>query len=114
MRTVPIHRSLNRTNTFMGGDREVIMCSALLAFVTVFFGQSIETTIIGIGFWIITLAAARRINKADPLMRKVYLSNMKFLQGYFPAHTHIMHKDSNSTYRQNFKSGFTRSGYGYK
>ena len=40
MRTVPIHRSLHRVNTFMGGDREVVMCSALIAFISVFSGDS--------------------------------------------------------------------------
>ena len=84
MRTVPIHRSLHRVNTFMGGDREVVMCSALIAFVSVFFGQSFFSLVVGVGFWLVVLTFARIINKSDPLMRKVYLSNLRFRQGYFP------------------------------
>ena len=114
MRTVPIHRSLHRINTFMGGDREVVMCSALIAFVSVFFGQSFFSLFVGVGFWLVVLTFARIINKADPLMRKVYLSNLRFRQGYFPATSHILHKTTASTFRQNFKTGFKSSGFGYK
>ncbi|MBQ8976875.1 MAG: VirB3 family type IV secretion system protein [Succinivibrionaceae bacterium] len=114
MRTVPIHRSLHRVNTFMGGDREVVMCSALIAFISVFFGQSFSSFVLGIAFWLVVLTFARIINKSDPLMRKVFMSNLRFRQGYFPAHSHIMHKESLMTYRQNFKTGFKSSGFGYK
>ena len=57
---------------------------------------------------------ARIINKSDPLMRKVYLSNLRFRQGYFPATSHILHMTTASTFRQNFKTGFKSSGFGYK
>ena len=114
MRTVPIHRSLNRINTFMGGDREIVMCSALIAFVAIFFGQSVTSAALGISFWLIVLTAARQINKADPMMRKVYLANLKFRQGYFPPRTHIRHTESLNTFRQNYKTGFKPSGFGYK
>lgn len=114
MRTVPIHRSLNRVNTFMGGDREIVMCSALIAFVSVFFGQSLLSAVLGISFWLIVLTVARQVNKADPMMRKVYISNLRFRQGYFPPLSHIRHQENYSTFRQNFKIGFKSSGFGYK
>lgn len=111
MRTVPIHRSLNRANTFLGGDREVVMCAGLISFVAIFFGQSLISTITGIIFWLSVLGVARQLAKADPLMRKVFVADLKFRQRYFPATSHILRKGG---CRQNFRAGFKSSGYGYK
>ncbi len=37
LETVPIHRALTRSNLFLGGDRELVMFSGLLAGTMVFY-----------------------------------------------------------------------------
>jgi hypothetical protein len=39
LRTIPIRRAGNRENLFMGGDRELVMFSGLLAFALIFSAQ---------------------------------------------------------------------------
>lgn len=90
LRTVPIHKSLHRVNTFMGGDREVLMVAALIAGSSIFLGQSVSSLIAGIVLWIGILIPARIINKADPLMRHVFLADLHFKQRYYPAKSHVL------------------------
>ena len=45
LRTVPIRRSGNRHNLFMGGDREMVMFSGLLAFALIFSAQELRATV---------------------------------------------------------------------
>ena len=48
LRTIPIRRAGNRDNLFMGGDRELVMFSGLLAFALVFSAQELRATVVGI------------------------------------------------------------------
>lgn len=109
LRTIPIHRSLHRINTFMGGDREMVMIAALISITCIFLGQSLLSTVFGIVFWIFILVTSRLLNKADPLMRKVFIADLKFRQRYFPAHSHVLAK-----FNVNYKTGYSKSGYHYK
>ena len=49
LRTIPIRRSGNRDNLFMGGDRELVMFSGLLAFALVFSAQELRASVAGGG-----------------------------------------------------------------
>ena len=51
LRTIPIHRVGNRHNLFMGGDRELVMFSGLLAFALIFSAQEVRATIFGLSLW---------------------------------------------------------------
>lgn len=78
MRTVPIHRAISRSNLFLGGDRELVMMSGLIAFALIFTAQKWVATIFGIGLWFGALFVLRLMAKADPQMRHVYLRYMKY------------------------------------
>jgi len=84
LRAIPIRRAGNRTNLFMGGDRELVMFSGLLAFALIFSAQELRATIIGLLLWFVSLYLFRVMAKADPQMRKVYLRHIRY-SSYYPA-----------------------------
>jgi type IV secretion system protein VirB3 len=79
-----IHRAGIRPHLFLGGDRELVLSSGLLAFtltVSSFHWPSIAT---GIALWLVALYLLRQMAKSDPLMRHVYLRQLRYRR-YYPA-----------------------------
>ncbi len=87
LRTIPIHRAGNRPNLFMGGDREMVMFTGLVAFALIFSAQDWRATLFGLALWVSALYVFRLMAKGDPLMRQVYLSNRRFRRFYPPRST---------------------------
>ncbi len=84
LRVTPLHRSANRPNLFLGGDRELVMFTGVVAFALVFAAQEWTATLFGISLWLLALYLFRLMAKSDPLMRFVYLRNRVY-QPYYPA-----------------------------
>jgi type IV secretion system protein VirB3 len=84
LRTIPIRRAGNRTQLFMGGDRELVMFSGLIAFALVFSAQELRASIYGLLLWLCSLYLLRLMAKADPQLRFVYLRHRRY-QRYYPA-----------------------------
>jgi type IV secretory pathway TrbD component len=84
LRAIPIRRAGNRDNLFMGGDRELVMFSGLLAGALIFSAQDVRATAFGILLWFGALFALRLMAKADPKLRRVYLRHRRY-QAYYPA-----------------------------
>lgn len=84
LRTIPIRRAGNRHNLFMGGDRELVMFSGLLAFALVFSAQDVGATVFGLALWFFALWVFRKMAKSDPQLRFVYRRQMKY-KHYYPA-----------------------------
>lgn len=84
---VPIRRIGNRHNLFMGGDRELVMLSGLLAFALVFNAQELRAAIVGISLWIGALFLLRLMAKSDPRLRTVYLRHRRYQAYYAPRAT---------------------------
>jgi type IV secretory pathway TrbD component len=84
LRTIPIRRAGNRENLFMGGDRELVMFSGLLAFALIFSAQVLRATVVGLLLWFGALFACRLMAKADPKLRFVYMRHRKY-KPYYPA-----------------------------
>jgi len=84
LRRIPIRRSGNRTNLFMGGDREMVMFSGLLSAVLVLATQNFTAIVLGIILWFFCLKALRMMAKADPFMRQVYLRHRQY-NAFYPA-----------------------------
>lgn len=87
LRTVPIRRAGNRDNLFMGGDRELVMFSGLMAFALIFSAQELRATVIGLVLWFGALFALRLMAKSDPKLRLVYLRHRKYKRYYAPRST---------------------------
>ncbi|MEI6269477.1 MAG: conjugal transfer protein TrbD [Methylococcaceae bacterium] len=84
LRTIPVRRAGNRPNLFMGGDRELVMFTGLIAFALVFSAQELRATLYGMILWLGSLYLLRLMAKADPQMRVVYLRHRRY-QRYYPA-----------------------------
>ncbi|HEK2843861.1 TPA: conjugal transfer protein TrbD [Proteus mirabilis] len=101
LRTIPIRRAGNRENLFMGGDRELVMFSGLLAGALIFSAQDIKATVFGICLWFGSLFVCRLMAKSDPKMRAVYLRHRHY-KSYYPARS------------TPFRENTTRQGKQYK
>src|SRR6202167_2539605 len=84
LRAIPIRRAGNRHNLFMGGDRELVMFSGLLAAALVFSAQEWKATIFGVFLWFTSLYLLRLMAKSDPKMRPVYMRHRRY-KGSYPA-----------------------------
>lgn len=84
LRMTPLHRSGNRPQLFLGGDRELVMFTGVVAFALVFSAQDWTASGFGVGLWVCALYLFRLMAKADPLMRFVYLRHRRY-QVYYPA-----------------------------
>lgn len=87
IRTVPIRRAGNRDNLFLGGDREMVMFTGLLAGALVFSAQEIKAAIFGTLLWIGALQVFRLMAKADPKIRFVYMRQRRYRRYYAPRST---------------------------
>ncbi len=87
LRTVPIRKAGNRHNLFMGGDRELVMFSGLLAGALIFSAQQWKATIFGILLWFSSLYLLRLMAKHDPKLRAVYMRHRRYKSYYPPRST---------------------------
>ena len=90
-RAIPIRQSLHRPELVMGGEREPVMCAALMAIITGIVGAvqaAFVTVFIALAFYFGTVFLFRRMAKADPIMSRVYLRHVR-QQEYYPARAGI-------------------------
>lgn len=99
LRAIPIRKAGNRDNLFMGGDRELVMFSGLLAFALVFSAQELRATVFGLVLWFSSLFLCRLMAKADPKLRFVYLRHRRY-RAYYPARSTPFRDNPNSQGRQ--------------
>lgn len=99
LRTIPIHRAGNRVSLFMGGDRELVMFSGLMAGALIFSAQEFRATVFGIFLWFGALYTFRLMAKADPLMRQVYLRSRRY-RPYYPARSTPFRENTSDQVRQ--------------
>ncbi len=90
------HRSLHRRTTVLGGDRELVMFSALLCLLTALGGLNLISAALSLAFWLAALYWFRRWHKIDPLLRHVWL-RQRSQQDFYPAKTSVWHKAKPTT-----------------
>lgn len=83
-RRITIHKAGVRPILFMGGDRQMVLFSGLISGVLIFACMQLVPVVFGIALWMVSLFVLRRIAKADPLMRNVYIRHLMY-QRYYPA-----------------------------
>jgi type IV secretion system protein VirB3 len=81
-REVKFHQSANRPNLLMGGDRELVLLSALFAGIFVFSIGKLWGIPVGAAIWIVCAAGLSRLGKADPMMRHVYIRHIRYKTFY--------------------------------
>ena len=82
-----IHRALSRPNLLLGADRELVLVTGLATVILIFVVLTVYSALIGLALWILAIGVLRRMAKADPLMRKVYIRHMRYRWTYRPTST---------------------------
>lgn len=99
IRTIPIRRAGNRYNLVLGGDRELVMFSGLLAGALIFSAQELKAGVFGVAMWIGALYVLRLMAKADPKMRHVYLRQRRY-RAYYAARSTPFRTNNTAEERQ--------------
>lgn len=83
-RLTPFHRALHRPQQIMGGERELMLFSMLVAGGLTVSALNFVATVIGVAIWLVCVYALRKMAKADPNMSKVYIRQLKY--GHYYGH----------------------------
>ncbi|HAA02064.1 MAG TPA: conjugal transfer protein TrbD [Syntrophobacteraceae bacterium] len=85
-RRIPIHRSLNRPQMMLGGERELVLFAALLAVLIVVSGMNLFSFLTGLALWSLAIAVLIRMGRVDPELSKVYQRHIRY-RAYYPPKT---------------------------
>lgn len=83
-REIVIHQSLNRANQLMGADRELVLFSILTSVALGFSLASWWGLGLALACYCVALAILRRMGKADPMLRQVYMRHIRY-RPFYPA-----------------------------
>ena len=86
LQTIKVHSALNKPNLLLGGERELMLMVGLFSALMIFIAMTWQTIIIGVALWLILSMLLRMMAKADPLMSKIYLRQLKY-KDFYRAHS---------------------------
>jgi type IV secretory pathway TrbD component len=84
LRRLTFHRVLHRPSLFLGGEREPVLVTAIVAGGVAVSGMNTVSFVVGTALWFGSIPLFRWMAKADPQMTKVYLRQLSY-RGYYPA-----------------------------
>lgn len=84
LNTIPIYSALNKPNLFLGGEREWMMISFVIAFLVFYVNPGFLNFILSLAIWLFLSAALRMMAKKDPRMTKIYARHIRY-QKYYRA-----------------------------
>ncbi len=84
LNTTPIYRALHRPNLILGGERELVLLTALLTGGTAMVAMNLVSTVICTLVWLSGIAMLRAMAKVDPQLSRVYLRYLQY-RAYYPA-----------------------------
>ncbi len=83
-----MRQSLLRPLLLMGGERELVFGSGLIAAMLIFSMGDLKLAAIGVAFWLFSLFVFQRMAKADPQLLRVYVRHVN-KKIYYPAQPHV-------------------------
>lgn len=83
LRRTPFRRVLYRPRLWLGGERELTMCVALVAAGLAMIGQNLVSIGVAAALWFGSIGLFRQMAKADPQMVRVYMRQVR-QRGYYP------------------------------
>lgn len=83
-----MHQSLLRPQLLLGGERQLVIMSGMIAAILAFTLGDLVLAAVGIAFWLIVLVILQRMAKYDPDMSRVYVRHVN-KKIYYPALPHI-------------------------
>jgi type IV secretion system protein VirB3 len=87
-RRTRVRQSLLRPQLVLGGERELVFGSGLLAAMLVFSLGDVKLALLGIAFWMLSLVVFQRMAKADAQLLRVYVRHVN-KKIYYPAQPHV-------------------------
>jgi type IV secretory pathway TrbD component len=72
----------------MGGERELVYGSGLIAAMLIFSMGDLKFALLGIAFWAISLFVFQRMAKADPQLLRVYVRHVN-KKIFYPSQPHF-------------------------
>lgn len=87
-----VRQSLLRPLLVLGGERELVFGSGMLAAILVFSLGDLLLGGIGVAFWLLSLIAFQRMAKNDPQMLRVYIRHLN-KKIFYPALPHATADD---------------------
>ena len=88
-REITIHQSANRPNQILGGDRELVLVSIMIAVSLAFSLATLWGIALSVVFWVSSVAVFQRMGKADPMMRRVYMRHIRY-RLFYPAKSGVL------------------------
>ena len=82
MRKIPVHQSLHRHTLVLGGERDLVMSSALLSFLIGIGGFTIPSALMGASLWTTSVFILRQMAKSDPQMSLVWRRHINLRKFY--------------------------------
>jgi type IV secretory pathway TrbD component len=84
LRRIALHRAMNRPSLLLGGERELVLMTGLMAAVLIFASATVATALAGGALWVLVVGGLRMMARADPCLSRVYLRHIRY-QRYYPA-----------------------------
>jgi len=88
-RFVPIHQSAHRPAQIRGCDRGLILTALFAAFCLAFSLLTVWGFAVSAALWFGAVTVLRRMGKADPLLRQVYIRHLRYREWY-PAKSGVL------------------------
>jgi type IV secretion system protein VirB3 len=84
LRRTPIYRALHRPNLFLGGERELVLITAILCVGVGVSSLTVFGAAASLFVWSLCIGLFRLMAKSDPLLSRIYLRQLHH-QPYYPA-----------------------------
>ncbi|MBD5657552.1 MAG: VirB3 family type IV secretion system protein [Candidatus Eremiobacteraeota bacterium] len=82
-----VRQSLLRPMLVLGGERELVFASGMVAAILALAFGDLVLAAIGITFWLIILVVLQRMAKHDPQLSRVYIRHLN-KKVFYPAQAH--------------------------
>jgi type IV secretion system protein TrbD len=92
LRRTPMYRVNWRPNLLLGGERELVLITALACGGLAVSGMNLVSAVTGGGVWLVCIGLFRLMAKADPHMTQVYLRQLTH-QRFYPARSRPWRRD---------------------
>jgi type IV secretion system protein TrbD len=92
LRRTAIHRALHRPNLVLGGERELVLITAILCSGVAVSALNLVSGVVAAAVWLVSVPLFRMMAKADPYMSKIYLRQLRY-PTYLPARSRPCRRD---------------------
>jgi type IV secretion system protein VirB3 len=84
LRRTPIYRALHRPNLFLGGERELVLITAILCAGVGVSSLTVFGAAASLLVWTLCIGLFRLMAKSDPQLSRIYLRQLHH-RPYYPA-----------------------------